>query len=195
MLDSREYNRRSILFFPFFSTAEHTCTLPFAKYHEGCYLKVNQKMTRDAAQAYCQTQQSSVLALVESAGQNSWLSDQVTTDSWIGYKLIGSYIPPGSSYTQLQYQNSMGEIVSCIATIVCFPFEKTPFFCFGKRRVGVRFRLGQDPMKTFATTSPPPTPQIHGSARSWRASTVSIPLRIQHRVLTADDGTGVVRDV
>ena len=147
-VDSREHNKKSTLCFLFFSSAEHTCALPFVKYHEGCYLKVNQKLTRDAAQAYCQTQQGSVLALVESAGQNSWLSDQVTTDSWIGYKFIGSYIPPGSSYTQLQYQNSMGEIVSCTATIV-FPVWENALFLLLKKTCRYSLQVGPGSYENF----------------------------------------------
>ncbi|OWA52273.1 putative Macrophage mannose receptor 1 [Hypsibius exemplaris] len=70
--------------------ADITCDPPFLKYHRGCYLVVKQKMNRDGAQQYCQAQGNSVLAIVESFGENVWLQNLVTEDSWLGLRITGA---------------------------------------------------------------------------------------------------------
>ncbi|XP_055345942.1 macrophage mannose receptor 1-like [Paramacrobiotus metropolitanus] len=65
-----------------------TCDAPFTKYHEGCYLLVNEQKNRDDAQRYCQ-ERSSVLAYTTTFGENVWMKKQIAKDIWLGIRREG----------------------------------------------------------------------------------------------------------
>jgi hypothetical protein len=60
-----------------YSIAEITCIPPFVRYHEGCYLVVKEKVNRDEAQKRCQANQKSVLAILNTFGENVWLQGEL----------------------------------------------------------------------------------------------------------------------
>ncbi|XP_055351238.1 uncharacterized protein LOC129597631 [Paramacrobiotus metropolitanus] len=63
------------------------CDPPFVLYHDRCYWFSSDLVTWDAARAACY-QINSLLVQIDSMAENNYIKDQLSTDTWIGFRVI-----------------------------------------------------------------------------------------------------------